>query len=128
VLPKDQALPIFLAQNGVDVWGIDFRWTLVPATVTDLSFMQGWGIEQDARDLGVGIGLARVTRAMTGSGFGDFGVYTTTLLGSTDVTTHIVSLVPAEARIADFGHADLFLANNAKTLVWQPVLSWLQAH
>ena len=33
-------LPVFLAQNGVDVWGIDFRSTLVPATVTDLSFMK----------------------------------------------------------------------------------------
>jgi hypothetical protein len=63
-----------------------------------------------------------------GGGFGEFGVYTTTLLGSADVTTHIVSLVPAEARIVDFGHADLFLANNAETLVWQPLLDWVQAH
>ncbi|HSG38506.1 MAG TPA: hypothetical protein VLE27_02615, partial [Thermoanaerobaculia bacterium] len=63
-----------------------------------------------------------------GGGFGEFGVYTTTLLGSTDVTAHIVSLVPAEARIVDFGHADLFLANNAEALVWQPLLDWVRAH
>ncbi len=52
-------LPVFLAQNGVDVWGIDYRWTFVPATVTDLSFMKHWGLEQDARDLGVALGVAR---------------------------------------------------------------------
>ena len=63
-----------------------------------------------------------------GGGFGELGVYTTTLLGSSDVTTHIVSKVPSAARILDFGHADLFLANDADVLVWQPILDWVQAH
>lgn len=63
-----------------------------------------------------------------GGGFGESGVYTTTLLGSTDVTSLIVSLVPPANRIADFGHADLFLANNAATLVWQPLLDWVRGH
>jgi hypothetical protein len=321
-VPDAHALPVFLAENGVDVWGIDFRWTLVPAGTTDFTFMQDWGIEQDARDLGIGLGVARVTRALTGSGlgkltllgwsrggqisyayldgetqlppalrqvknfipvdiylktddaglrqaacdrvaaaqggpaesqngvlfqtlgalaeaapdqptpipllagltnrqaalfagaltfqfvqpvpfyhftagtfdanglptgllytdpaaffnfekgaspfepnqvvvdgdvatcdqtdvpfddhlteikvpvlyvgagggFGEFGVYTTTLLGSTDVTTHIVHKVPAAQRIVDYGHADLFLAGDAQTEVWRPILDWVQAH
>lgn len=63
-------LPVFLAENGVDVWGIDYRWTLVPGTTTDFSFMQDWGIEQDARDLGVALGVARSVRLATGNGFG----------------------------------------------------------
>jgi hypothetical protein len=63
-----------------------------------------------------------------GGGFGAFGVYTTTLLGSTDVTTRIVSLVPEPARIADFGHADLFLAGEARELVWRPILDWIRTH
>jgi len=326
-------LPVFLAQNGIDVWGIDYRWTFVPASVTDLSLMQSWGIEQDARDLGVAIGVARITRALTGSGagkifllgwsrggqigyvylngetqlppglrqvrgfvpvdiylktdvpqlrsfacqrrqnteaaiaggqfanpsggliatlgtlavtdpngssilngppfnlpgytnrqagllvgeatyvflaglepapfyhftggtfdaqgkpsgllysneqdlfsferasapfqpnreladadkatcgqdnvpfddhlaqitvpllylgagggFGERGIYTTTLLGSTDVTTLVVHKVPASQRPADYGHADLFLANDAQTLVWQPLLNWVRGH
>ncbi len=326
-------LPVFLAENGVDVWGIDYRWTFVPATVTDLSFMKDWGLEQDARDLGIALGVARFTRALTdsgfgkidllgwsrggqigyaylngesqfpsglrqvkgfipvdiylktdvpqlqafacqrqqnteatiagggfanpsggliatlgvlaatdpngssilngppfnlpgytnrqagllvgeatfaflaglepspfyhftggtfdaegkpsgllysneadlftfeqasapfqpnqeladadastcgqtdvtfddhlgdikvpvlyigaGGGFGEYGVYTTTLLGSTDVTTHIVHKVPADQRLVDYGHADLFLANDAQTLVWQPLLDWVRAH
>lgn len=63
-----------------------------------------------------------------GGGFGEYGVYTSTLLGSTDVTTHLVDLTPAELRLFDYGHADLFLGTDAQTLVWQPILSWLQAH
>ena len=69
-LTGSHPIPVFLAENGIDVWGIDLRWTLVPSTVTDLSFMKSWGLEQDARDLGVAIGVARVTRGLTGSGFG----------------------------------------------------------
>jgi hypothetical protein len=326
-------IPVFLAQNGVDVWGIDFRWTLVPATVTDLSFMKTWGLEQDARDLGVAIGVARITRGLTGSGFGkiyllgwsrggqigyaylnyetqlppflrqvkgfipvdiylktdvpqlqsfacqreantvasiaagnyaansggliqalgnlavtdpngssilngppfnlsgfnnrqagllvgeetflflagleptpfyhftggtfdaqgkpsgllyspeqslfgleqgsapfqpnqeladadastcgqtpvdfddhlaeitvpilymgagggfgEYGIYTTTLLGSTDVTIHVIHKVPASQRLADWGHADMFLGNDAQALVWQPILDWVRVH
>jgi hypothetical protein len=320
-IPDAHALPVFLAEQGVDVWGIDLRWTLVPGDTTDFSFMKDWGIEQDASDVGFGLAVARFTRAMTGSGFdklyllgwsrggqityaylngetqlppglrqvkgfipvdiylktddaslrqaacdrlaaapatpvstngqlfqllgtlaevapdqptpvpplagltnrqaslfagaltfqlfqpvpfyhfvggsfdannlpngllytdvtgffdfekgaspfepskvvndgdeatceqndvafddhladikvpvfyvgagggfGEFGLYTTSLLGSTDVTSHIVHKVPAAARIVDYGHADLFLANDAQTEVWQPILSWLQAH
>jgi hypothetical protein len=67
-LPDDQALPVFLARNGVDVWGIDFRWSLVPGDLTDYSFMADWGIATDARDLGVALGLARLTRGLTGAG------------------------------------------------------------
>ncbi|MEA2488947.1 MAG: hypothetical protein QOH21_739 [Acidobacteriota bacterium] len=326
-------LPVFLAENGVDVWGIDYRWTRVPAGLTDYAFMDDWGLEQDARDLGVALATARLTRAFTGNGFGklfllgwsrggqigyaylngesqlpaglrqvrgflpvdiylktdvaalqsaacqrwqateaaitagseenasggligllgtlaatdpsgssilngppfnlpgytnrqagllvgeatftflapnefapfyhftggtfdgsgkpsgllysseanlfnfekaaspvqpnreladadratcgtanvrfddhlgditvpvfyigagggfgQFGVYTTTLLGSTDVTTLIISKVPADQRLADYGHADLFLASDAQTLVWQPMLNWIRGH
>lgn len=64
------SIPVFLAQNGVDVWGIDFRWTLVPASTTDFSFMKNWGIQTDAKDLGVALGVARGIRFATGSGFG----------------------------------------------------------
>ncbi len=323
-----QNLPVFLAQNGVDVWGLDFRWTRVPTTETDFSSFQNWGVETDARDLYIALSVARAVRLFTGNGFdrihllgwsrggiiayaylndetqfpggfsnvagfipvdiylktdvpelqkaacdrvaagrdalaqggyasqngvllstlgflaltapddpspiplfpgftnrqaalfvgeatfalaspvpfyhftggtfdanglpsgllytdettffqfelgaapfqplleivesdvatcdnpndgvafddhlaeidvpvlyvgagggfGEYGVYTTTLLGSTDVTTHIVDLTPEEARLFDYGHADLFLADDAQTRVWQPILSWIQTH
>src|ERR1051325_8732772 len=63
-----------------------------------------------------------------GGGFGETGLYTTTLLGSADVTTNIVHKVPSTQRLLDFGHADLFLASDAEALVWQPLLAWLRAH
>ncbi|HEX2224685.1 MAG TPA: hypothetical protein VHN15_10815 [Thermoanaerobaculia bacterium] len=328
-VPDARALPIFLARNGMDVWGIDFRWALVPAGTTNFAFMEDWDTETDARDLGVALGIARISRRLTGSplgkmhllgwsrgaitgyaylnaetqlplwlrqvsgfipvdiflktdveelreaacerylaleanleqgvyhnetgvlfstlgtlaktdptgispvlagsgltnlqaallvgaatfqfanpvpfyhfvggtfdaqgvptglrytdvpawldfisgaspyqpnrlvadteaaicddpaiadvsfddrldrirvpvlyvgaggGFGQYGVYTTTLLGSRDVTSHVVSVVPADQRLFDLGHADIFHARDAQTRFWQPILSWLQAH
>ena len=62
------ALPVFLAANGIDVWGIDFRWTQVPATTTDFAFMKGWGLATDAGDLGAALAIARLTRLATGDG------------------------------------------------------------
>lgn len=314
-------LPVFLAEQGVDVWGIDYRWTRVPANAGDTSFMQSWGLDQDAADLGVALGVARFARTANGNpgklfllgwsrggqigyaylagqsqgapglqhvqgfipvdiylktdvpqfqsfacqreqhtqaaigagvhanpvgglisllgtlaqvdpngpsildpnltnrqagllvgqatfallgglepapfyhftggtfdangapagllyaneadlfafeaaaspfqpnreladadaftcggkdvnlagitlpvlyigaggGFGELGIYTTTLLGSTDVSSLVVSKVPAEQRLFDYGHADLFLANDARQQVWQPLLDWMNA-
>ena len=51
------ALPVFLAAHGLDVWGIDFRWTRVPLATTDFSFMADWGIETDACDLGIALAI-----------------------------------------------------------------------
>ncbi|HEX4953930.1 MAG TPA: hypothetical protein VF017_11120 [Thermoanaerobaculia bacterium] len=63
-------LPVFLAARGIDVWGIDFRWTQVPADTADLSFLAQWGIETDARDLRLAMAVARLARALTGGGAG----------------------------------------------------------
>lgn len=61
-------------------------------------------------------------------GIGDYGFYATTLLGSSDVTTLNVQLYPSEYRVIDFGHVDLFAAENAEDLVWQPVMEWIEEH
>ncbi len=61
-----------------------------------------------------------------GGGFGEFGVFNTTVLGSTDVSSLVVSL--NEDRAIDIGHQELFIADNAENLFWQPVLAWIQAH
>lgn len=52
--------------------------------------------------------------------------YSTTLLGSKDVTTHIVSLLPEQP--LDFGHTDLFWADNAQTVAWEPIYNWVRTH
>ena len=51
--------------------------------------------------------------------------HTTTLTQSRDVTKVLVNptLDPSL-----YGHADCFLANNAASVIWQPILDWIQAH
>ena len=61
-------------------------------------------------------------------GVGDMGIYTTTLLGSADVSSLVVSLHPPEEKVLDFGHIDIFAAGNAEALVWTPILDWIVAH
>jgi hypothetical protein len=61
-------------------------------------------------------------------GYGRYGVYGTTLLGSRDVTVHMVQHLPEPGRVLDFGHADLFLADSAPEAVWAPLFQWLERH
>lgn len=69
-IPNDHSLAAFLATRGIDVWGIDFRWTLVPADTEDVSFMADWGMGTDVDDLDVALVAARLIRLATGSGLG----------------------------------------------------------
>jgi hypothetical protein len=61
-------------------------------------------------------------------GWGERAYYAVNLTGSTDITKSIVQLHPDSEPELDFGHADLFTATNAETLVWQPILNWLVTH
>jgi hypothetical protein len=67
---RDHAFPVFLARHGVDAWGIDFRWTQVPAATTDFAFMKDWGLATDVHDLGVALAVARAARRLGGDGAG----------------------------------------------------------
>lgn len=61
-------------------------------------------------------------------GFGSYGVDTLGGLGSADKSTRLVRLHSAAARAVEFGHADLFLADNARELVWAPIHNWIISH
>ncbi|WP_426751235.1 hypothetical protein [Myxococcus sp. Y35] len=61
-------------------------------------------------------------------GVGRYGVHSVSLLGSHDVTVHIVSTLPEAAHPLDYGHADLFLADDARVRVWKPMLQWIRTH
>src|SRR5262249_11038201 len=61
------SLPVFLARRGVDVWGIDLGWTLVPGDTTDFTFMRDWGLQRDIDDLEQALSFARSLRTQTGS-------------------------------------------------------------
>ena len=61
------SLPVFLARRGVDVWGIDLGWTLVPGDTNDFTFMRHWGLQRDIDDLEQALSFARSVRTQTGS-------------------------------------------------------------
>ena len=61
-----------------------------------------------------------------GGYFGDLIEYTTTLLGSSDVTILNVSLT--EEMMYDIGIVDISHAKDAPELFWQPMLDWIETH
>lgn len=61
-------------------------------------------------------------------GEGKYGQYVLSLLGSKDKTSLIVELYPPEYAMLDYGHADLIWADNAQSLVWEPIFNWIADH
>ena len=74
VVPWDRALAVYLAQNDIDVWGMDYAWALVPAGTTDFSFMKGWGLGKDGQHTEIALSLARLLRGLSGQGFGQLNL------------------------------------------------------
>ncbi|MDB4584687.1 hypothetical protein N9164_16170, partial [Draconibacterium sp.] len=68
VTPKT-SIAMYLASNGIDVWGIDLGWTRVPEEETDFSFMKDWGIDREVDDILKGMAVARLIRGITKQGF-----------------------------------------------------------
>jgi hypothetical protein len=62
------------------------------------------------------------------TGAGEDGYYTLTLTQSDDISKFTVKLLSDDEQTLDFGHADLFTANDAEILVWKPILNWINAH
>jgi hypothetical protein len=67
---SSDSLPAYLAARGVDVWGVDLAWTLVPDDTDNYDFMADWGLQHDVNDLSRALAFARDVRAATGSGAG----------------------------------------------------------
>ncbi len=85
----DQSITAFLAKNNIDVWGIDYRWSLVPAKTKNFKFMKQWGLQTDIDDAKIALALARLVRGSTGQGFGkmhllgfSWGVFVTYAIGN----------------------------------------------
>ncbi|MBD3220483.1 hypothetical protein GF314_04505 [bacterium] len=68
--PQDHAAAIHLAQQDIDVWGIDQNWVLVPVDVADFGFMQDWGMDNQIANLRLAMAAGRYARYFGGSGFG----------------------------------------------------------
>ncbi|MBN1465739.1 hypothetical protein JXA02_08270 [candidate division KSB1 bacterium] len=55
-------------------------------------------------------------------------IYTTTLLGSTDVMHLIPRKLSVDEALHDLGHIDIFLSHDSQSLIWEPLLRWLESH
>jgi hypothetical protein len=115
-VPDSYALPIFLAQHGIDVWGIDFRWTLVPLETTDFSFMEQWDLETDVDDLRFALLTARLTRVATGSGFGQLHLLGWSRGGMTGYLYLNAETQSLLRHVKGFIPVDIFLKTNDDTL------------
>ena len=56
---------LWLAQHGVDVWGLDRRWTQAEGAEPDLSGFDAMGLEQELSDIGKALAVARAVRFVT---------------------------------------------------------------
>ena len=74
VLQWDHSIAVFLAKNNIDVWGMDYSWSQVPAETTDFTFMKNWGMTRDIQHVQIALYLARLLRATTGRGGGPIEV------------------------------------------------------
>jgi hypothetical protein len=64
----DHSVAIFLAKNGIDVWGMDYAWAQIPLETTDFDFMEGWGLAREIHDTREALAAARSIRVATGQG------------------------------------------------------------
>jgi pimeloyl-ACP methyl ester carboxylesterase len=80
----------------------------------------------------IDVDLARIRVALfylgAAGGYGDHGLYSTTLVSSTDVTTSVIRRFGPEGAFEDFGHGDILFASDAPDLVWRPLAEWLASH
>jgi hypothetical protein len=106
--PPKVSLPVFLAQNRVDAWGISYRWAHIPVGFPDQSFMAGWGMDVAIADARIGLRIARAVRRLAGQGNNRLhvlgwsrGVFTTMALANGEATEplhrrDIAGLIPID--------------------------------
>jgi len=110
----DQSITAFFAKNNIDVWGMDYRWALVPADTADFKFMKTWGLQRDVDDAKIAVSLARLIRGATGQGFAPLPV-----LGFSYGTFMAYSMANQETQLPK-------LLRNVKELIladWGPTFS-----
>lgn len=86
----------------------------------------------DQKDVSIDDHLAEISVPIlylgTAGGFGTLGNYTGSLTASDDVTNINVQLQSSDQAAIDYGHADLFIGNDAPDLVWRHLHSWIVEH
>ncbi|MBN1561119.1 hypothetical protein JW998_12770 [candidate division KSB1 bacterium] len=117
-MARDFGIAAFLAQNDVDVWGIDQAWTLTPMDIAESSFMKNWGLQKQVDDLRMGMSIARFTRLFTGSGFMPLILcgYSSGVITGFALLNEETQLPPAMRNVAGFIPVDVPVKTNDQTV------------
>ena len=78
----ERSIAVYLAKQDLDVWGMDYRWALVPVGTANVgTIMRDWGVDQDIADGLAALAFARQTRGtnepliLTGLSYGALMTY-----------------------------------------------------
>ncbi|UCH84641.1 MAG: hypothetical protein JSW50_02805 [Candidatus Latescibacterota bacterium] len=119
-LPDNYSLAVFLAENGVDVWGMDQNWVLVPGGLADYSFSAGWDVQNQVDNLRAGMSIAREARLMTGNGFGKLNLLGYSSGGATGYAyiNEETQLPPGHRNVKGFIAADIGIKFDTSKFEW----------
>ncbi len=123
-------LPVDFIHTTVDQW-LDFMIAGAPwEPVKYMLDYSVWGcMEADVPwDDHFGEITVPVLNVAAAGGIGPTTYYCLDLLGSRDITDLTIQLMSPEEALFDFGHIDLWIADGAPDLVWEPILEWVEAH
>jgi len=65
----NNSLAMQMATSGIDVWGMDSRWTTVATDTSDFSFMSDWNMRTEINDIGKALTIARLVRIVENKHF-----------------------------------------------------------
>jgi pimeloyl-ACP methyl ester carboxylesterase len=63
-----RGLAAYLAERGIDVWGMDRRWATTPAGAVDVSDYPSHGFATSVEDIRTALAFARLVRGISGAG------------------------------------------------------------
>ena len=123
-------MPVDFEHLSVEQW-LDFM--IAGAPWEPVKFMLDycvWGcLEEDVPwDDHFGEITIPVLNVAAAGGIGPLSHYCLGLLGSRDITDLTVQLLPDDQALFDYGHIDLWVGEQSASLVWQPILQWIEDH
>ncbi len=126
----EDGLPVDLVHLTVEQW-LDFM--IAGAPWEPVQFMLDytvWGCMEEDVPWDDHFGEIEIPVLNVGGagGIAPVSQYCLSLLGSDDVTDLTVQLLPDDQALYDVGHIDLWVADVAPALVWEPILQWIEDH
>jgi pimeloyl-ACP methyl ester carboxylesterase len=67
---EEGSIALFLASNGIDVWGMDYGHSYIPYPTADFAFLKGWGVDKEVAYIHVALSIARYLRVNSEQGNG----------------------------------------------------------